>query len=517
MQRVLSLYLPTWSVDLARNRSRQKDVAEPRDTAQAILIVATSANRQSIAGRCPQAAAAGVRSGMTLAHARALLKGNVNVRIEPFTPERDAASLQRLTQWSMRFSPTVAIDPPDGLLLDITGCKRLFRGERRLAEIILNDTNRLNFSAQLAIAPTIGCAWAMARFSPNINPIVGDGDLDIKTALAFLPVAALRIDEETQDALAMVGIELIEHLFSLPRSALPSRFGPDLLLRMDQALGEAIETIDPIRPAEPVTAERVFDGPVKNLEAIQITISQLIDQLHDQLQQRESGALRLELQLVRIDSDPIHLGAALSRPSRDPKHLWSLLRTRVENVNLGFGVEQITLTATRLGALPHEQTSHWPEAQAPDNTMLQQRGGELLDRLTNRLGVGRVRRFDVVETHIPEQAFVSRPVLEPSASNQRPVQVTESDRPSQLFVQPEPVQVIAATPEGPPSWLKWRGRSQRIVKSQGPERIAAKWWEGPDQGNDARDYFKVQDEHGRWLWIYRQVKGNHWFIHGQWA
>jgi len=454
---------------------------------------------------------------MTLAHARALLKDNVNIRVEPFTPERDAVSLQRLAQWSMRFSPTVAIDPPDGLLLDITGCKRLFRGERRLVEIILNNVHRLNFSARLAIAPTIGCAWGMARFNPDNNPIVGDDTSDIKTALALLPVAALRIDEETQDALAMVGIELVEHLFNLPRSELPSRFGPDLLLRMDQALGEAIETLDPIRPAVPVTTNRFFDGPVKNLEAIQITTRQLIDQLHDQLQQLESGTLRLELQLVRIDADPIHLSAALSRPSRDPKHLWSLLRTQVENVNLGFGIEQITLTATHLGALPHEQTGQWPEAEAPDDTVLQQRGGELLDRLTNRLGAGRVTRFDVVETHIPERAFVNRPVLEPSASSRRHVQVTGSDRPSQLFARPEAVQVIGAAPEGPPSWLKWRGRSQRIVSSQGPERIAEQWWEGPDHGGEVRDYFKIQDERGRWLWVYRQVEGDRWFVHGQWA
>ena len=469
---------------------------------------------------------------MTLAHARALLPAGGEIRIEPATPRRDAAALERLALWSMRFSPTVAPDPPEGLLLDITGCQRLFRGEGRLLECLAKDLQSLGLTTRLAAAPTIGCAWAVARFGPDACAMIGDGDDDIRAAVALLPVAALRLEADIQDALAMIGIERIEHLFDLPRAALPSRFGADLLLRLDQALGRALETINPIRPVQPVTAQRVFDGPTRQLEAIQITVRQLIAQLQVHLRQRESGALRLDLHLSRIDAAPVYLSVALSRPSRDPKHLWSLLQPQVEKVDLGYGVEQLDLTATRVAPLPHEQTTAWADVEVPGSKHLSRRCGQMLDRLTTRLGADRVRRFDVIETHVPERVFVSRPVLESPPSHQCAAQLTAADRPSLLLASPEPLEVIAVSPDGPPSWLKWRGRAQRIVSSLGPERIAGQWWAegtqarrhegtkgggGPEGTGGTRDYFKVQDEQGRWLWVYRQLESNCWFVHGQWA
>ena len=493
-----------------------------------LLIVTTSSNRQTITACCMQAAAAGVRRGMTLAHARALLPNDLAVQVESAASERDAAALQRLARWALRFSPTVAPDPPDGLLLDITGCQRLFRGEKRLVERLAESVRRLGLTARLATAPTLGCAWAVARFGPDTCALIGNDDTDIRAALAPLPVAALRIEADIQDALAMIGIERIEHLFNLPRAALPSRFGTDLLLRLDQALGATLETIDPIRPMPPATVQRVFDGPTRNLEGILLTVRRLIEQLQMQLQQRESGALRLDLHLTRIDAAPVQLSATLSRPSRDPKHLWALLEPQVQQVNLGYGIEQLDLTATRTGPLPHAQTTVW--AEAPQAKDLSRRCGEMLDRLTTRLGAERVRRFDVVETHVPERVFVSRPVLEPVPPQQPPAQITASDRPSLLLPRPEPIEVIAVSPDGPPSWFKWRGRSQRVVGSLGPERIAGPWWMGGRHGGTearrheggggdggTRDYFKVQDEQGRWLWVYRQLEGQRWFVHGQWA
>ena len=501
------------------------------------MIVATSGNRQTIADCCARSAAAGVRRGMTLAHARALLQGDGEVSIEPATPQRDAADLDRLAHWSMRFSPTVATDPPDGLLLDITGCQRLFRGEGRLVELLERDVRQLGLATRLAAAPTVGCARAVARFGESACTIVAGNDADVRAALAPLPVAALRIDPDVLDALATIGIERIEHLFNLPRAALPSRFGADLLLRLDQALGQAIETIDPIRPVPPPTVQRVFDGPTTQLEAIQITVHKLIEQLQTLLQQRESGALRLDLHLSRIDAAPVHLTVALSRPSRDPRHLWSLLQPAVEKVDLGYGIEQIDLTATSSGPLPHEQAAVWAEVEAADAQNLSRRCGQMLDRLTTRLGAKRVLWFDVVETHVPERVFVSRPVLESAlpGRKRRQARITTAERPSLLLPRPEPIEVIAVSPDGPPSWVKWRGQSQRVVSSQGPERIAGQWWGGSDEATKrrsdegragesrkpgdpgARDYFKVQDEQGRWLWVYRQLESGRWFMHGQWA
>jgi protein ImuB len=90
-----------------------------------------------------------------------------------------------------------------------------------------------------------------------------------------------------------------------------------------------------------------------------------------------------------------------------------------------------------------------------------------------------------------------------------------ADRPSLLLERPEPVEVIAMTPDGPPSWFRWRGLGQCVTVSAGPERLAMEWWRWSSPAT--RDYFKIQDEHGRWLWIYRTLESGRWFVHGLWA
>ncbi len=432
-----------------------------------------------------------------MAHARALLTEREAV-IRPQQPGRDLAALAALARWAIRFSPIVAVDPPDGLQIDIAGCERLFGGERRLLGLIVDAVRRLGFQARLAAAPTFACAWAVARFGATDHTVVDAGDQ--YRVLAALPVEALRLEKTVVEALGEVGVERIGHLLDLPRSSLPARFGPELLVRLDRAAGRAPETIDPVSPASPVMVDRVFWSPVKQLEAIELTVRELVAELSSVLAQRECGARRIELRVDRFDAEPLSEVLSLSRPSRDAGHLWSLLRPRVESVNLGWGVERLCLAAPHLGRLPHEDEAwEWGD-EAVNRRQLDRSFGELLDTLANRLGQDRVVRAEAVASHLPERAIHLLP---------------SPDRPSLLLERPEPIEVIAMTPVGPPSWFRWRGLQQRITASAGPERLAAEWWRGPSPAT--RDYFKIQDEHRRWLWIYRVLERGGWFVHGLWA
>jgi len=464
-----------------------------------VLIVETIAGRQQIICACEASRAVGVRPGMTLAHARALLTID-QIRVQPHDSVRDGAALRALAHWAMRFSPDVAVDPPDGLLLDITGCQRLFRGEKRLVHRLADGAQYLGLRARISAAPTFGCAWAFARYGPKPLSIIDDA-----RDIADLPIAALRVESDIVDALDEIGITRIDELTDLPRESLPSRFGPDLLLRLDQALGFAIETIDPIRPPAPVIAHRAFDGPTKNLDGVMLTVRALIDELLTQLQQRESGALQLKLYMTRSDAPPLHMAIAMSKPNRDAKHLWTLLRPQVENADLSFGIDEITLSAPRIATLPHEQDAVWHEHRYADDA-------RLVDMLVNRLGRDRVMRIDAVKTHIPERAFVRRPATD---AQQGDTQVIDADRPSILFDPPEPIDVIAITPDGPPTKLRWRGNEHRVTHSVGPERIGPAWWRRPR--TSTRDYFKVQLDVGRWLWICRAHTSRRWFVHGMWG
>ncbi len=459
---------------------------------------------------------AGVRPGMTLAHARALLPEWI-VHEHPHEPARDAAALNALANWAVRFAPWVMPDHPNGLLLDITGCERLYGDERRLVNLIGNSLDRLGYHAQIACAGTIGCAWAVARCGEHDRVVIHNGDEE--SVLRPLPVIALRLDERIVEALQQVGIETIAHLLEIPRLELAVRFDPVLLRRLDQALGEIDETINPIRPVEPIVVERRFDGPVLNLEAMLIVVKSLVDELGARLQQREIGAQRVMLHVERIDTEPLEIGFTLSRASREARHLWSLLKPRVEAMHLGYGVERLVLRAGDVQGLRHRQHGHLlgreQSTDDDDGDETTAALGELIDTLSHRLGPDRTQRLRVVESHRPERVAVKRPALE-RAARDREAEVIARDRPPVLFSPPEVVEVMAMTPDGPPISLRWRGQSRRIVAAHGPERIAGEWWRTNGMSHaPTRDYFRAQDESGRWLWLCRA--GSRWFIHGQWS
>ena len=468
--------------------------------------------------RCRRAARAGVRVGMSLAHARALV-GKTNVLIEPSTPQRDEKALGCLAQWANRFSPVVAPDPPDGLLVDTTGCSHLFGGEGRLLGQLTEAVGRLGFDSRGAIAPTVGCAWAVARHGAGHSGVVWDGDLH--DTLGPLPTCSLRIEDHVVESLHEMGVDRVDHLLALPRSQLPSRFGPQLLLRLDQAFGRTMEPIEPYGLRDPLHVERVFDGATTRFDAIEQATQELVSKLCERLKTHERGARCLCLVLDRLDAGPEQIDVTLSEPSRKPKHLWALLRPRLERVNLGFGVQEIVLTALRATGLPHEQTHHWPAERRANHGP---KSGELIDTLVNRFGSDRVTRIEPIQTHMPERACRDQPVDQPKrhAVCTRP---PPADRPSMLLDQPEPVEVIAATPDGPVAGLRFDGVGCRVVSSIGPERIAPPWWQsdggdrkccGPSD-KQVRDYFKVQDAQGRWLWVFRDLATRQWFLHGRWA
>ncbi len=90
-------------------------------------------------------------------------------------------------------------------------------------------------------------------------------------------------------------------------------------------------------------------------------------------------------------------------------------------------------------------------------------------------------------------------------------------RPLLIFEKAEPTLVIASVPDGPPLRFTWRRVTRRVVKSQGPERVAPEWWRLAED-EAPRDYYMIEDEQGRRYWLYRDgLYGEgqpKWFVHG---
>lgn len=527
MKRALSIYLPTFSTDhCARKTDNNNDDAahDPARADRVILLTEELRGREVIARCCSAAARAGVHPSQPAAHARALVAEKC-ARIERFDPRADRAALQALAHWAIRISPRVAPDPPSGLLLDITGCDRLYKSETRLLRSVHRSLARLGFQSRLAAAPTFAAAAALARFAPG--PITVASERHLHNSLAELPLRALALEEDVILALDELGVERIGQALDLPRAALPARFGDELLHRIDQTFGRALETIDAIRPAPPLRVARLFNGPTKNLEGIMITVRELIETLCAELLRRESGVPRLTLTLTRSDLGPWSTDIRMSRPHRSPRHLWSLLQPRVEKAHLGYGVEAVTLHAADIEGIPHEEhaLSAALGADAP-GPHTDRRAAELIDALSGRFGADRVLVARSRESHLPERAFTFQSALERAATGPASRAVTAAPRPTLLYPRPEPADAIAMTPDGPVARLRWRGCDLPVAMCIGPERLGGEWWRRSlsraerDRAaglDGARDYFRIADASGRWLWVCRALENGRWFVVGEWA
>jgi protein ImuB len=215
MRRVVSLYLPTWPTDRFR---KSFNGAPPREAP--LVIAAREGSRRIVASVDAAASAVGIRQGLTIAHAQALVPG---LDVVEASPTADAEGLTKLAMWCVRYSPLVAVDPPDGIWIEVGGSAHLFGGEAALLDDIIDRLRRARVNARAAIADTPGAAWAVARFGGD--PIVVPGGM--ATAIAELSVAALRLTPDTVGGLGRVGVERIGQLAAMPSAPLTRRFGSE--------------------------------------------------------------------------------------------------------------------------------------------------------------------------------------------------------------------------------------------------------------------------------------------------
>ncbi|MBU6210382.1 MAG: DNA polymerase Y family protein, partial [Planctomycetes bacterium] len=463
------------------------------------------------------------RIGMSLAHAGALIRGGVIA--VTWNPESDARSLQALAAWCNRFTPTVGVDPPDGLVLDVTGTHRLHRGEPRLLEMIRRSMVRLGLRARLAIASTIGCARAVARYGDRECISIQPGAE--AACLRTMPLEAMNITPTQLDSLRDLGFDGIGSILDLPRSTLPARFGTEVLTFLDEALGHRAEVIVPVRPREALHVEHAFEGPTSHWESIERCVCMLVENLVATLNERGLGVRRLDACLaVANRQSPAQISLTLCRHSRDARHLWSMLRPHLERADFGDGIEGITLAATRTGIIEHAQR-RLPDASgdnavdSPHHDDPHAARAMLCDTLASRLGADAVLRVFHVESHVPERTLRLATVMQDRPSRDT-ARVNMTPRPSRLFLQPEPIQVMHMSPDGPIHRLHWRGSMWNVTRCAGPERICSQWWlASPGETCDERDYYRVRiatdGQEPRWIWIYRLSVSDTWHAHGEWA
>ncbi|MDY0882621.1 DNA polymerase Y family protein [Dongia soli] len=528
-RRYLSLWLPHWATDRWQlHQTRQKTIGQPAELQlkpHPAVAIASSGGRRLIMAANEAAMREQLTPGLSLADALARYPELVHFEADPAD---DTMALRRLAFWCQRFSPLVAVDGLDGVMIDITGCAHLWQGEDKLRQDLLVSLRRRGFVCRAGIADTIGGAWAVARFQER-SPIVTAQEH--KAALAALPVEGLRVDSAVAEGLKRLGLRSIGDLYPLPRAALAKRFGRLLIDRLDQALGDQPEPFNALLSPPAHRVSLTFAEPVGTPEDIDRAMHILAERLSQDLTEQGSGARRVRLSCYRLDHQTSEIGIGLSLPTATAKHLVDLLAKKLDRIDPGPGIEQIMLTAQRVEPLRQYQADLEKNRAGTQSAMVNTTLAPLIDRLANRLGPDRIFRLAAVESHIPERAVAKADPL--SMTNKLNWNISGRIRPIRLLTYPEPVEVMAPVPDDPPIQFRWRHVLHRVLVAEGPERITDEWWRRigitanqnaiqGHQSDNLRDYYRVEDTEGRRFWLYRAglYDPDHaprWFMHGLFA
>jgi protein ImuB len=498
MNRYISIWFRHLTTDrFIRRRPELKDVP--------FVLAAPERGRMVIKAASAAAEEKGVQMSMVVADCRAVLP---SLQVMDDQPELAEQLLNALAEWCLRYTPVVAVNLPDGLILDASGCPHLWGGERAYLKDIVLKLRGNGYDVRAAMADTVGAAWAIARYG-QISPLIESGKE--REALLPLSVAALRLEPAITERLGKLGLHQIGSIIDMPRKALRRRFGESLLERLDQALGQAIEVIEPIRPLQPWQERLPSPEPIRTATGIEIALKRLLETLCTRLVKEGKGLRTAVFQCFRVDGNVQQIDIATSRASRNVDHLFKLFGLKIASLEPRLGFELFLVEApvtedmiTTQEALWHKGSSHNDEEIA-----------ELLDRLAVKTGMHTIQRYLPDEHHWPERSFKTAASLQ-----EKPVTDWRTDlpRPLHLLPVPEPIEVTVAIPDYPPMLFRYKNKLHQVVRADGPERIEQEWWIGEGL---FRDYYCVEDEQGARYWLFRlghYAEGEpKWFIHGFFA
>lgn len=545
-RRILSLWFPR----LGAERLLRLD----RGLTEAPLAVVTDIrNMQVLVSLSAAASEAGLTPGQPLRDAQAMCPGLV-ARLQ--NPVAEAAFLGGLRRWAGKFSPWVAEEPPEGLLVDLTGCAHLFGGEMALLRQVEAECADLGLTVRAGIADTAGAAWALARYAGRSGGAARSGD-DIdqearatrsraarrrhsergdaaprsppletrriaapgqtRSAIVALPVAALRLEDQVVTELVRLGLKRIEDLAGQPRASLARRFGAMLVRRLDQAMGVEPEPITPAKPPDNFAVRLTLPEPIGLEEDMMAAVDRILPQLAERLHEKGRGARIVRLEAHRVDGGAAVIEVGLARPSAEPDRIRPLLELTLGEIDAGFGIDRVRIVAPVTEPVhAHQHRGHLEAARDGGARGSGAPLDDLVGKLGARVGLEAITRLHPGDSHIPEKTALVMAAAwsEPATGWPEP----PGPRPVLLW---RPEMVTAPDVPALPERFRWRRRELGTVAATGPERIAPEWWlDEPDWRTGMRDYWRVTTDAGEVLWLYFAHGGPMsagWFCQGRFA
>ena len=469
-------------------------------------IVMRDHGRVMIREPARQAIHEGVVAGMMASDARIRIP---DIRLVDELPGQPDRLLLSLCRWFIRYTPVVSADPPDGLILDVTGCVHLWGSEHQYMDNIRSRLQAAGYHVRMTLSDSIGASWAVTHFGTD-QPVIESGGQT--AAILSLPPEALRLPGSITSRLHQLGLHQVQHFIHISRGALRRRFGETLLHRLDQALGTQPEFREAMVIHEPYHEKLYCLEPIVTATGIEIALQRLLDQLCGRLQKEGLGIRTASLYGYRLDGKIVSIRIGTLHASNAPEHLFYLFHEKTGTLEPAGGIELFVLEATKTEKVHSVQES----LLNSDYSLLDPRMAEFLERVTHKLGENILHRYLPDAHHWPERSIrearslKENPLLEWPGNKLRPIH---------LLPVPHPIEVMAPVPDYPPIHFKYQGVIHYIKKADGPERIEREWW--IEEGLH-RDYYTVEDEAGNRYWLFRsghyqEVKQCPWFLHGFFA
>lgn len=491
MKRVLCVWLPDFPI-------QRLHAERPAIRSAACVLYTRSGDRAQVVIASGEAARHGIRPGMPLAEAQALVESAAFILHDV---NADAQELNSLACSCCRYSPVVGQELSSNthcLVLDISGCSHLFDGESGLVRQLVVDLAERGYFAHVATAGTTGAAWAIARYGH-----VAGTDRRLRS----LPVEALRIPHRLAAQLREFDLKTIGQLSALPKDALPSRFGTVLTERLDQLYGRQDELIVPVSRREPVIATWTTEESINCRQATRYVCPDLLSDILKTLKSRGEGLLKLVLQFESETGIGTAVEVGLARPADSHSHILKLLELKLETLAASDRIQTVHMEASAVSLLPIRQQNLFAAQESEDGEVRR-----LFDRISARLGTDAIVRPVLLPDSVPEQAVRYAPLttLTTDTCSVDGPGFTAS-RPLLLLSPPERLHDVSSSTNGEPLSFHWSGGHYRVASCTQAERIATGWWQ--DTGSIYRDYFRVETGSGARLWLFRD-RHDTWFLHG---
>lgn len=413
---------------------------------------------------------------------------------------REQEALARLAQWAYQFTPAVSIAPPDSLLLEISGCLRLFKGEPAMIDRIVSGLSLIGHHPRIGLSRTPASARLAA--TAGVDP-----------ACETVPVDCLDIEPEKVRALEQMGIVSLDALMALPAASLSRRFGTAFTDYLGRLSGAIPDPRQYITPAPAFDSEIVFAADVTNTGALLFPMKRLLGELSGFLDGRQLGATRLTWRLDHRSHAAHEIDLALSGPENDAGIFLSLTQLKLERLTGVDEVDSLRLIASDFVAADRasgdlfDGTPFRSKDGRFGSTADKARAEKLLNMFMARLGASSCFSLSTRSDHRPERSWQR---VQPGTRLRAGLPEPTADNPRPLFLLPSPKPL--STLNGRPTY---RGPLELL---KGPERIDFGWWdlETIDRPH-ARDYYVARHSSGALYWIFAHPAGTpdaRWYLHG---